>query len=427
MTNATPAPRHHAPSASTKARDLSAAQRSVLAWKPRTLLVNLDGNDFSAARVTGAITVDDFLQQRIAPMVGSHLRTLCYCSGVTGHFTHPVRGASLLTSDVTAARHVHQLMNLGTDSLEVVVEFGHRHGWEVFWSLRMNDSHDAGNSDAARALFSDFKREHPHCLMGLPGQSFPFGADRWSALNYERPEVRDWIVRMIEDVLSRYDIDGVELDFFRHPHFFAGQMIGQRATLEQCALMTDLMTQIRDIADARGRQRGRPVLVSVRVPDSIPYALAIGLDLRAWLESHLIDLLIGAGYFHLEPWESWVRLGQQFDTPVFACLDASRLVSAHRPEARADVNQWRGEALRAWNDGVQGIHLFNRFDPHDPLLREVGDPQVLRERAAVEQETFVPLATWSTPQRWLAGGEQFVRSSLDAAASSLSVEKKSDS
>jgi hypothetical protein len=63
--------------------------------------------------------------------------------------------------------------------------------------------------------------------------------------------------------------------------------------------------------------------------------------------------------------------------PVYACLSASRLVSPSAPEGDADLELWRGEALRAWDAGVDGIYTFNRFDPESPLFRELGDPALL--------------------------------------------------
>lgn len=58
----------------------------------------------------------------------------------------------------------------GRDNLQIQVNFCHEHGKEVFWSLRMNDTHDAhpkGYRTHYTGLAS-FKQDHPHCLMGEP-------------------------------------------------------------------------------------------------------------------------------------------------------------------------------------------------------------------------------------------------------------------
>jgi hypothetical protein len=198
-------------------------------------------------------------------------------------------------------------------------------------------------------------------------------------------------------------VDGVELDFFRHPVYFKPQMTGHPVEQEHCDHMTDLLRRVREMTERVGAKRGQPVLISVRVPDSVDFAKAIGLDLRRWLEDDLIDLIAAGGYFVLEPWENVVRLGRQHDVPVYAVLSASRLVDASQPETPGDTLQWRAEALAAWEAGVSGIYTFNRFVPRDPIFRELGDPALLRtlERKAVYRP--------GTAMRyWLKDGQRFL-------------------
>src|SRR5262245_63997863 len=43
--------------------------------------------------------------------------------------------------------------------------------------------------------------------------------------------------------------------------------------------MTELLRRIRAMTEAVGRKKGAPILLAVRVPDSVPYCKLIGLDL----------------------------------------------------------------------------------------------------------------------------------------------------
>jgi hypothetical protein len=297
----------------------------------------------------------------------------------------------------------------GTDALQTMVDFGHRQGVEIFWSMRMNDTHDAKYA----WCMSQWKKDHPEFLMGKPGQEFPFGRarwkGRWSALDYSLPEVRDKVFRILQDVATRYDVDGLELDFFRHPVFFKSQMTGAPVTQELCDLMTELLRRVRRMADDEGKRRRRPVLISVRVPDSLGYAKAIGLDVERWLADDLFDLLVAGGYFHLEPWENVVALGHRYDAPVYPCLSASRLGFATAKADRFNNRDlsgplvWRGEAARAWEAGADGIYIFNCFNPHDPIFRELGDPELLGKLEKEYQVNVGPL------DRWLKDGERFVK------------------
>jgi hypothetical protein len=65
--------------------------------------------------------------------------------------------------------------------------------------------------------------------------------------------------------------------------------------------------------------------------------------------------------------------------PVYACLAESRLndTDGAIEPLRQTVETYRGRALNAWQDGVDGIYVFNLFNPHTPVWREVGDPAIL--------------------------------------------------
>lgn len=96
-----------------------------------------------------------------------------------------------------------------------LVEAGRARG-----TVRMNDTHDGSKAEYGPILFRDnkLKNEHPEYLLGTIQKPLRHGA--WSAVNFALPDVRDLAFRDIEEVCRNYDIDGIELDFFRHPVFF---------------------------------------------------------------------------------------------------------------------------------------------------------------------------------------------------------------
>ena len=114
------------------------------------------------------------------------------------------------------------------------------------------------------------------------------------------------------------------------------------------------------MTEAQAARRGRPLLIAVRVPDSVGFAREIGIDFPKWLEEDLIDILIGGCYHHFEPWETMVAMAKRHDAPFYACLSNSRLDNPAFPGCNQDDAVWRGEAWRAWQAGVSGIHPFNR-------------------------------------------------------------------
>ncbi|UCH35685.1 MAG: family 10 glycosylhydrolase [Armatimonadota bacterium] len=289
--------------------------RKQAAHRTRRIIMNNDGNDAWRHQPGEPKTPEHFLSKRTSPLVGSHVDAIFYCTGVFNVYTHHSDETELRAhADRGVDDWAHELIKQGRDSLRVITDFGHEHGMEVFWSMRMNDTHDSGDA----ALFAEWKTAHPDYLMGKKGDKFPYGGGRWSAVDYAIPEVRDKVFRILHDVCTRYDVDGMELDFFRHPVYFKPQMTGDPVTQEHCDMMTELIARLRAMADEVGTKRGRPLLIAVRVPDSVGYAKAIGLDLIRWLDDGLIDIIVGSGYFHLEPWENLVALGKRCDVPVYA-------------------------------------------------------------------------------------------------------------
>ena len=368
--------------------------RKQAAHGRRRIIVNNDGNDCRNPKPGEPRNAEIFLRNRTSALAGSHVDAIFYCTGVFNFHTHGSEETEIRKhGDRGVVDWAWELIQQGRDSLQIMEDFGHENGMEVFWSMRMNDSHDTGDP----TLRSQWKKDHPEYLMGRKEDAFPYGGHRWTAVNYGVPEVRDKVFCIFKDVCTRYDIDGIEMDFFRHPVYFRPQMTGDPVTQEHCDMMTGLLRRIRKMTEEVALSRGRPLLISVRVPDSLGYAEAIGLDLIQWLEDDLIDIVVGGGYFHLEPWENLVALGKRYDVPIYACLSARTRVTDSRQEV------WRGEAMNAWDAGVSGIYIFNRFNPKDPIFRELGDPETLKGLDKVYQ-----FNKGNKIEFWLKDGNRFI-------------------
>jgi len=401
------------------------AERRRAARRRRRMIMNNDGCDCRSDVVGEVPSAEAFLAKRTTPLAGSHVDAVFYSTGVFNLYSHRSAESELW---VDSPHHIagkqyalwsEPLIREGKDALELMIEFCRRQGMEIFWSMRMNDTHDA----AYPGLMCQWKKDHPEllmgrkpdrhalgggeypdCLLGDETDAFPHGGGRWSALNYGMDAVRDKALAILGDVAARYDIDGVELDFFRHPVYFKPQLLGEPVTERHCAIMTELVCDVRRLAEDVGGARGRPLLVATRVPDSVGFARAVGLDWPSWAEQGAVDLLVCGGYFQFEPWQSAVAVGKRFDTPVYPCLSGSRLVDPAYPEGESDPQIWRGEALKAWEAGASGVYTFNRFDPSDSIFRELGDPEILA--SLPRRDEFFP---GQHMDRWVKDGSRFVK------------------
>ncbi len=384
--------------------------RSALAGKDRRVIMNNDGCDVLYFPKDEKLTVEAFLAKRTTPLAGTHVDQIAFCPTSSGfsYFTHDTKVGTLLAKSgvefgiqPTARNIAKEMIDQGTDCLKAVVEFGHEHEMEVFWSFRMNDTHDsAHHPDRPYYLFPPLKQEHPDWLVGGPIKRTPHG--RWSSVDYALPQIRDLSFAYTNEVCRNYDVDGVELDFFRHLCYFKSTATGGKASEEEREMMTGLMERIRTMTEEVGMERGKPILVSVRVPDSVGFCRDMGFDIEKWLSEGLVDMLITTCYFRLNSWKYSVELGHEHGVKVYPCLSDSRVRGETRFR-RGSGESYRGRALNAWNAGADGIHLFNHFDPNAPMWKEIGDPKAL---LTMDKLYFVNNRD-DDPRRFLANGREY--------------------
>lgn len=342
-------------------------------WRKRRLIFNNDGDDALFFPSDLPATPANLLQRRTIPVTGTQVDSIFYCTTQSiGAYTHRSEVAELVERDLPREgfrNPVGEFAKQGTDPLEIVTEYCRSKGIEIFATLRMNDVHDS--SDRFSVLGSKFKRNHSDALFGTSRKPPPYGY--WSGADFSWKVIRNMTYRVLEEMASNYDVDGLELDFWRHPPYFKSYAWGEPVTREEAESITRLMRRVRRMADARGRERGRPLLIAVRVMDSPELSLDMGLDLVTWLQEDLVDLVI-VGEVALAPWEETIRLAHRYGVPVYPCIRRSML-----GEERESLESFRAQALTAWKQGADGIYLFNLFpdENHDRKYRELGDPNGL--------------------------------------------------
>ncbi len=386
--------------------------RHELAFRKRRIIANNDGCDALYFPKDRKLTSRSFLKLRTTALAGTEVGTIAYCTISSGFsfFTHDTKVGTLLTRQPEdygigrGRRNVaRELIDQGADCLELVTRYAHAHDLELFWSFRMNDTHDvAHRPDKPYFLYPPLKEKHPDWLVGKVAK--PTRCGRWSSVNYALPQVRDLAFRFTEEVCRNYDVDGIELDFFRHLCFFPSTANGGKASDAEREMMTGLLRRIRRMTEEVGLRRGRPILISVRVPDSVGFNRDMGLDVERWLADGLVDILVTTGYFRLNPWETSVALGHKYNVAVYPCLSDSRVRGQTR-FLRGSTPAYRGRAANAWAAGADGVHLFNYFNPDQPIWKELGSPRTL---VGLEKLFFVTVRD-GNPDAWLLGGSRYRR------------------
>ncbi|MCK5803504.1 MAG: hypothetical protein KAI66_11755, partial [Lentisphaeria bacterium] len=375
--------------------------RRKLAHRKRRMIFNNDGDDVIYRK--NAPTPEGLLAERTTPLLGSQVDSIFYSNSMCfGDALHDSKVFKPFTSKEYTFKEncLPALISRGLAPIQIMAEFGRKHGIEVFWDMRMNDTHDAGLSGYGPYLFTKFKLDNPSMICGAKDKQPRYGS--WSSVDYAQPEVRELAFRFFEEVCTQFDIDGIELDFFRHACFFKTVAQGGHATQAELDMMTDLLRRTRRMTEAVGLKRGRPILIAIRIPDSVEFCKGIGLDIETWLAEGLVDILSGTCYFRLNRWETLIGLGHKHDIPVYPCLSESRVRIKSRFR-RNSLKSYRARAMRAWTAGADGIYIFNKFNPRDTIWRELGDPETLR----TTDKLYFATVRDGDPNRYLVNGRQY--------------------
>ena len=285
----------------------------------------------------------------------------------------------------------------GVDIAQRIVEESHRLKLEVFWEHRLNgaDREVDVNTPARHPL----KDKHPEWL--IDGGWWKPGL--W---NFAIPEVRQYKLAILREVAERYDLDGINLDFGRHPPFLpTGRQWEQRESL------SEYVRQVRQMLQQVAERRGRPLLLSVRVADTVPGCHFDGIDIETWVRAKMIDMIV-VGTRSIEvDLAGFRRITAGSHVKLYPCIDQH-----HSPDGYHAVtaNEFlRGLAANWWQQGADGIATFNFWNElpaaakvigssgpllngqsvHAQAYREIGDPKVL-----------APLDKWFVVSRRYGGG-----------------------
>ena len=361
------------------------AKRTEMLNRPRTVVWKTDGNDMVLFPRNLPRTREAFESIRLKYVEGTKIDTVLYCphSSAFGWFTarkvHDFMTSDIAFDDGTVCNAAADFARLGTDALEMAVSYCRRKGLEIFVSIRMNDTHDHLGLVPPGSHFSRFKRRHPECLIGSMTNPPPYCS--WTAVDYAQPAVREHVRRFVREFLENYDVDGIEYDFFQHLQLLKTVAEGSDATPAELAMMTELMRQLREIAEEAGRKRGRPFLVAVRVPDSPGFCRTVGIDIERWMDERLVDIVTASGYFQLNPWHVMANRAHRSGCRFYAAINEPRrfdnpaqIPLGILPGRGKKAAFYRAREAAAMADGADGVVLFNLERGHLPTIANI-DPR----------------------------------------------------
>ena len=260
------------------------------------------------------------------------------------------------------------LLDSGQAPLAIYLNECHQQGMEFIAGIRMNDRH-GHNPD----LFEQLGRDHPRWVL-KDFKPTSRGADPRSraagcALDYTQDGVRHWLFTILQDLATRYDIDGIEFNFTRMPECFP-----RDHAASSHAIMTGFVRRVRKMLDTVGRERGRPLLLGVRVLQDLNACKQVGLDLPTWIQERLVQYIapgdIGFTEFNA-PYEEFVRLARRHDCFIYPQVEA-RLQYVRRREKQTPA-QYLAAASNIYGAGCDGLSTQNYFLHWGPKFSAPGE------------------------------------------------------
>jgi len=239
----------------------------------------------------------------------------------------------------------------GVDPYAVCVQLCRDRGISPWASMRMNDTHYLQDGYKPNSFWT----EHPEYRTSVS-----------AGFNFAIAEVRQHHMALIQEILDRYDIDGLELDWMRgYPYFPKGENGAKGKTL------TQFMREVDRLASKASERLGHPVKIAARVPALPKVGRALGLNGAKWVREGLVDTLIVSSTWmpadRDTPLETWRELigSIEYDYKLAASMGLWVRCVPGGPVMRNNLESARGFTTSMIDRGADQIYLFNHFNPDD--------------------------------------------------------------
>lgn len=234
----------------------------------------------------------------------------------------------------------------GIDVPQIFTETMTQLGIRPWLTLRMNDAHFGLEK-------TNFLRSDMYYDAAAAGETIGDGYGIYThCYDFRHSRYPAAIRAFIEEVLNRYDVFGLELDFMRYIYCF------DYLNHPDChQIMTEYIRSIRRVTDAAGKKWGHPVRLMIRTCRDPKDALKFGFDIKTLCHAGLIDAVVPTPEGIITdsglPVAQWKALVDG-KIPIFAGLEARNVqMTVSRPE------HLKAYAAAFYAGGAEGIYLNN--------------------------------------------------------------------
>ena len=271
----------------------------------------------------------------------------------------------------------------GVDIVRLCNDETRKRGKESFFSLRINGGDHDRTRIEGRVPRLPKKWNNKDWLInwnsdptGTPEYISPYHKSAF--WNFAAQGVRDYKVKALQEIAENYDFDGIEVDFARNsPILQPGFAWQNRDKVTQ--FMRSLRTVLLDVEQCRGR----PLLLSARVPENLVGCHFDGLDVETWARDQVVDILIiGCRSMDVDL-PAFRRITAGTHIKLYPSLDFVHYSDSNDP---GDTKAHRlklayGVYSNWWHQQADGVYTFN-YTYHGQkwsLYREIGSQEFLKQ------------------------------------------------
>jgi len=290
---------------------------------------------------------------------------VCYYKSSVGQFS--------------SRQNMDALYEAGHDPMRLMIEKLRDAGIAVLAGIRMNDHHGDIRS------WTSWAQEHKEWSLAKDT-----GDRGWRAvgdlrqMDYAVEGVRAHRFAIIKEIVTRYPVDGIQLDFGRTAPFLS------EPRRENAKFMTQYVREVRHLLDSAATSDRRERMLGAILPWDLDFCRQEGLEADRWIEEQLISH-VSPGEWYFSDWNiplaNWremtdgtgCKLVPLMLGNVSPCEDWERgnktLLGDNRfldgPKIRAIAESFYGQ-------GADGVMFYNfyvgAFGEYYPSLRAWTDP-----------------------------------------------------
>lgn len=263
----------------------------------------------------------------------------------------------------------------GTDPVKALVDESHKRGIEAIWNHRVCPvdlpvPYTMGCPYDSPLRNNYLKKQHPQWVNRC---WWPQGL--W---NLAVKGLRDHKQKYFRELMSRYELDGLELDFARHT-----PCLPPDREWENREHATNFIRETRALLDKLERKGKRTITLSARIAETVEGCHADGFEVEKWIEEDLIDFLVLGGRTSSVNVDEFKNLIGSKDIKIYPSFDGHHTNDGYY---FPPLDYFRGVFSNFRHQGADGISVFNWTCARSELYDQLQLPQMMK---CPQQETVL--------------------------------------